>query len=129
MEISEVDKDFVNSSNAVILGTPTYYANMSWQMKKWFDESVDIKLSGKIGAVFATENHIGGGADTALLTLINHMLVKGMLIYSGGAALGNPYIHLGIVAIKNGDEYQKERAKIFGERIANKIVELFGNKN
>ncbi|BDU50428.1 flavodoxin family protein [Haliovirga abyssi] len=127
MSLEELDPNYIKEAKAIIFGTPTYYANISWQMKKWFDESQGYNLEGKLGAVFATENHIGGGADTALLTLINHLMVKGMLIYSGGSALGNPYIHLGVVAIKDGDDYQKERAKIFGNRIARKTLELFGN--
>lgn len=126
MNIKEVDYEFLKESKAVIFGTPTYYASFSWEMKKWFDESKGCDLEGKLGAVFATENHIGGGADVALLSLIGNMLVKGMVIYSGGSALGQPYIHMGAVAIKDGDEFQKDRAQIFGNRIANKAVELFG---
>ena len=125
MGIDEVDYEFLKEAKAVIFGTSTYYANVSWQIKKWFDESFGCNLEGKIGAVFATEDYLGGGADTVLMTLIGHMMVKGMLIYSGGSALGQPYIHMGIVTIKDGDEGQKQRAKIFGERIGKKVLELF----
>ncbi|MGD9679001.1 MAG: flavodoxin family protein [Vulcanibacillus sp.] len=126
MSIDNVDYDYINNSDAVIFGCPTYYANLSWQIKKWFDEdSKACKLGGKLGAAFATENTIGGGADFALLTLAGHMLVKGMLIYSGGTAEGHPITHYGIVCIKNGDEEQKKRARIFGKRIAMKAIELF----
>lgn len=31
------DTDFLEESRAVLFGTPVYYANMCWQMKKWFD--------------------------------------------------------------------------------------------
>lgn len=127
MRIDEVDYEFVKESKAVIFGTCTYYANISWQIKKWFDESWGCNLEGKIGAVFATEDYLGGGADIALITLIGHMMVKGMLLYSGGSSLGQPYIHMGIVTIKDGDENQKDRAKIFGERIGKKVSELFGH--
>jgi len=125
MRLDEVDYDFLKESRAVIFGTSTYYANVSWQIKKWFDESWGYNLEGKIGAVFATEDYLGGGADTALLTLIGHLMVKGMLVYSGGSALGQPYIHMGIVTIKDGDEGQKDRALIFGERVGKKALELF----
>ncbi len=125
IDVENVDYEYLMTSKAVIFGTPTYIANMAWQMKKWFDESVKYSLEGKIGAAFATENYLGGGADTALLTIINHMMARGMLVYSGGTALGQPYIHLGAVALKSGDEMQRERAKIFGRRIAEKTKELF----
>ena len=125
MSIDEADSVFISEAHAVVFGTPTYYANISWQMKKWFDESRNYKLEGKLGAAFATEDYIGGGADVAIQTLVSHMMVKGMLVYSGCSALGHPYIHLGAVMIKSGDDSQKERAKIFGQRIAKKAKDLF----
>jgi NAD(P)H dehydrogenase (quinone) len=129
-----LDTDFVNASRAVILGTPTYVANMSWQMKKWFDTNWDCKLAGKLGAAFATANCLHGGADIAILDVINHMLVKGMLAYSSGVEYGRPFIHLGPVALRDELEEKKDLFVLFGKRIAAKATELFGespeqNKN
>lgn len=120
----EIDYKFIEESKSVVIGTPTYYANLSWQVKNWIDES-KCNLEGKLGACFATENVLGGGADIALLNLVGAMLTKGMIVYSGGAALDKPYTHLGAVCIKEGNEEQKTRAKIFGNRIANKALQLF----
>lgn len=125
MSITDVDDEFINDSKAVILGCPTYYGDFSWQIKKWFDEYKGCKLNDKLGATFATENFLGGGADFALLTLVGHMLVRGMVVYSGGAAEGKPFTHFGAVAIKNGDEEQRNRARIFGLRVAKKTIELY----
>ena len=127
MSVEEVDDSFVESSNAVILGCPTHRGSLSWQMKKWI-ETTKLKLAGKIGSVFVTENYIGGGADLAEIVLIAHLLVLGMLVYSGGTSGGQPFTHYGAVAIKDGDDAQRERAKIFGERIARKTQELFAGK-
>ena len=56
------DMDFIKDSKAVIFGTPTYYANMCWQMKKWFDtRGAQYGFGGKIGSAFATENSPNGG--------------------------------------------------------------------
>ncbi len=93
-------------------------------MKKWI-ETTKLRLAGKVGSVFVTEGYIGGGADFAEMGLIAHLLVLGMLVYSGGTSWGQPFIHYGAVAIKDGDEAQRERARIFGERIARKTQELF----
>ena len=123
--IDNIDYKYINESKAVVFGTPTYYANTCWQIKKWFDESWSCNLSGKIGGVFATADFPQGGADTAIQTIISHLMVKGMLVYSGGSALGNPYIHLGPVALKENFEESKEMFNIFGKRIAEKSVELF----
>lgn len=125
MSIDNIDTTFVNESSAVIFGCPTYCGTYSWQMKKFLDTSGMINLKGKLGGVFITENYIGGGADIAELSLMGCLLVRSMLVYSGGVMEGNPPTHLGAVLIKDGDEFQIERAKIFAQRIAKKALELF----
>ena len=122
---SQIDKDFINASDGVIFGTPTYYANISWELKKWIDESTGYNLEGKIGAVFSTANSIAGGADIALLTIVNHLLVKGMMVYSGGVAFGKPKTHIGYVHINEISENEDENARIFGKRIADKVKKTF----
>lgn len=125
---NEIDRDFISASSAVIFGTPTYCANMCWQLKKWFDEDRKCKLAGKLGAAFATANCLHGGADLALTAIIDHILVKGMLAYSTGTGSGQPYIHLGPVALRDSLEEKKDLFTLFGKRIAEKTAELFGPK-
>jgi NAD(P)H dehydrogenase (quinone) len=122
-----IDHDFIEASRAVIFGTPTYVANMCWQLKKWFDTDWNCNLAGKIGAAFATANVISGGADVAILSVINHLLVKGMLAYSSGAGCGRPFIHLGPIAIRGELGAKKDVFVLFGKRIAEKSMELFEN--
>ena len=125
MNLNEIDKEFIDASNGIIFGTPTYYANMSWKMKKWIDESSSFNLEGKLGAAFSTANSIAGGSDIALLAILNHLMVKGMLVYSGGVAFGKPKTHLGYVHINEIIENEDENARIFGERIAKKVSQIF----
>lgn len=124
-DLDNIDYDYIKESKAVVFGTPTYYANTCWQMKKWFDESWGCNLEGKIGAVYGTADYVQGGVANAMLTIINHLIVKGMLVYSGGSALGQPYLHLGAVATKDRYEESKKEFEIFGKRIAKKVIELF----
>jgi len=125
MSIEEADNEFLTEAKTIIFGSPTIAGTFSWQIKQWLDTSSNVKCGGKIGAVFATANYVGGGAEVAELAMIGELLVKGMLVYSSGVAEGQPFIHYGPVCIKDGDEGQKERAMIFGERIAKKTVEVF----
>ena len=78
------DKEFIRESKAVVFGTPTYYANICWQMKQWLDtRGVTYQLGGKLGSAFATENNPnGGGAELAIMTMYSHLLVYGMLVLS-----------------------------------------------
>ncbi len=125
--LDDVDYDYLQKSDAVIFGSPTYYANTCWQLKKWFDElsSHKVNLEGKIGGVFVSAQYVQGGADIAALTIIQHMIVKGMLVYSGGCALGKPYIHIAPVAINGNDKINNNMCDVFGKRIAQKAKELF----
>lgn len=125
-DIRKVDLDFLEASCAVVFGTPTYYANTCWQIKKWFDASHSIRLAGKLGAAFATADYAVGGADIAIQSLVTHMMVKGMLVYSGGSALGQPFIHLGAVALKPQLEESRPLFRTFGRRIAEQALRLTG---
>lgn len=125
--LENVDACYVKESSCVLLGSPTYLANMAWQMKQWLDE-LPFKLGGKLGGAFATANYPQGGSEVAVLTLLQHMLAKGMMVYSTGTYLGHPYMHLGPVAFKENFEESKEMFHIFGKRMAQKGMELFGHQ-
>lgn len=121
------DKDFILESKAIIFGTPVYYANICWQLKKWFDtRGKSYQLGGKIGSAFATENSPnGGGAELAIMTIYNHLLVYGMLVYSSGVEYGRPPIHIGPTVVKDQMRDREANCRLFGHRIAAKIHELF----
>lgn len=120
------DQQYIESCDAIIFGTPTYYANMCWQIKQWFDTKHHYNLSGKLGSAFSTENSPnGGGGELAIMTLVNHMLVKGMLIYSSGAGCGRPFIHIGPTVVREGMEEKKELCRLYGRRIGQQAHRLF----
>lgn len=123
INVASPDDAFLNESKAILFGCPTYSGSLSWQLKKYLD-TIPVALKGKLGSAFATENHIGGGADFAELTIIGALLVRGMVVYTGGA-MEPPATHFGAVAIKAGTDEQVERAKAFMGKIAAKAKELF----
>lgn len=60
--------------------------------------------------------------------MLGMLLVKGMIVYSGGSAHGQPFIHHGPVALDavgNHYEESKQMFEIFGQRFAEKAKELF----
>ncbi|OUO79650.1 flavodoxin [Blautia sp. An249] len=123
-----MDVEYINSCKGVIFGTPTYLASTCWKMKKWFEEdSQGISLAGKLGGVYATAHYAQGGGDIAIVTLIGHMLVKGMMVYSGGSSQGKPFIHLGPVALDAVEGHYEEAKgmfEIFGERFAGQAEKI-----
>ena len=126
MDIREdgVDMGFLEQSDAVIFGTPVYFTSMSWELKKWFDHSFKVDLRGKLGAVFVTAQSPIGGTDTAIMETMRHMLLKGMLVFSGTGAGHN--FQIGAVGMARDMEASTEQFEDFGECVVQTALELFG---
>lgn len=103
---SEVDTEFVKECKGVVFGCPTYAGLLlTSAFYTWMEKNAGgLNLAGKLGGVFATEQYIHGGADLTMNALLIHLLVYGMMIYSGGASCGKPVIHMG-----TGRSQPKER--------------------
>ncbi len=125
--IDAVDEAYAKESKCIILGTPVYAASTSAAMKTWIETSLfkTCQTAGKLGGAFATVGYLHGGAELAIRTILDHLMVYGMLTYSSGAAEGAPVIHLGPVALGSDISEYEELFTIYGKRMANKAVELF----
>lgn len=121
----EVDADFLRLSDAVVFGTPVYFTSMSWELKKWFDHSFRIDLSGKLGAAFVTAQSPAGGVDSAIMEVLRHMLVKGMLVFSGTEESQRRF-QIGAVGLAKDVEQFAGEFEAFGESVARTAVKLFG---
>lgn len=121
----EADLDFLAQSEAVIFGTPVYFSSMSWELKRWFDHSFRIDLKGKLGAAFVTAQSPTGGVDTAIMEILRHMLVKGMLVFSGTGQSAAHKFQIGAVGV--GKEVEKFAGEFeeFGESVAQTAIKLF----
>ncbi len=91
--------------DGIIVGSPTYYGTLAAPVKKMFDESVAFhgKLDGKIGAAFSTSANLAGGNETTILSILEAMLIHGMIIQ--GDFKGD---HYGPVAV-GGVDYRSEQ--------------------
>ena len=69
--------------------------------------------------------NVHGGGTMAIQFILDHLMVFGMLVYSGGSALGRPIIHLGPVALENELEKTEDIFRTYGRRMAAKTVEVF----
>ena len=122
-----IDGEFLKDSKCVVFGTPTYLANMSGAVKAWLDgPSMGYGLAGKLAGAYATADYLHGGGEIAIQTILSHVMVLGMLPYSGGGSQGKPVIHLGPVAFKDKLDELEELFKLYGRRMAEKAAELFG---
>jgi NAD(P)H dehydrogenase (quinone) len=86
-KVEQTSPDDLLAADAVIMGSPTYFGQMSAKLKALIDESIKVhkKLGGKVGAAFTSSGGKASGAETTLLSILQAMLIHGMII-SGNAA-------------------------------------------
>ncbi len=125
MSIDNPDASWIGESSCVIIGTPTYMADLSGKVKQFLEGCGRYGLAGKIGGAFATADYIHGGGDIAIQTILTHMMVFGMMTYSGGGSYGKPVIHLGPVMIKGHEDEFKEVFRTYGQRMAKQTLKVF----
>ena len=67
--IDEADFEYIQQSQLVIFGSPTYMASVTAKMKSWLESNAGkLKLAGKFGGAYATEQYIHGGGETMSLS-------------------------------------------------------------
>lgn len=93
-------------------------------MKVWLEGAGKYNLTGKLGGAFATANYVHGGADIAMQCVLLHLMMTGMMVYSGGGSKGTPVIHLGPVAIGGELEKYEELSEIYGKRFAEQTAAI-----
>lgn len=78
----EVTKDDFLDSAGVIAGSPVYFGVMAADLKRVFDEFVSTrkKMENKVGAAFTTSGDPSGGKETTLISIIQCLLIYGMVI-------------------------------------------------
>jgi len=109
--------------DAVVLGSPTYYGGMAAEVKKLLDESVAFhgQLEGKVGGGFSSSANIGGGNETTIMSILQALLIHGMVVQ--GTAAGD---HYGPVAIGDVDDRAREQCRNLGRRVAALTRKLHG---
>ena len=114
--VENFDTALLPDYDAIVLGSPTYFSNMAWQVKKMIDESIvhyrGGKLKGKVAGVFTSAGTRKDGKDcleTLEVALGHHhkmKMVQGILRVDGE----------GVEEVeKRCVEYGKELAKEIGE--------------
>jgi NAD(P)H dehydrogenase (quinone) len=96
---------------------------MAAQLKQILDEFVGIrkKMENKIGAAFATSGDPTGGKETTMMSIIQAMLIYGMII------VGDPLSatgHYGTACVGAPDDRARENGRKLGRRVAELTLKL-----
>ena len=123
-DVKTVDKttlEDLRKADGIIMGSPTYYGQMSAKLKALIDESVKIhgNLGGKVGAAFTSSGGTATGAETTILSMLQAMLVHGMIVQ--GRADNK---HYGAAAVGSPRKRELEHCKELGKRAAILVKKL-----
>jgi NAD(P)H dehydrogenase (quinone) len=121
--VHEVPVEKLLDYDAIVIGSPTYYGTMAGPIKQWLDESVAFhgKLRGKVGGAFTSSGNIAGGGETTILSILQGLLIHGMVVQ--GSPKGD---HYGPVAIGKVDDRARTEARDHGKMLAELAVKLHG---
>jgi NAD(P)H dehydrogenase (quinone) len=93
--VGDVATDDLLSSDAVIVGSPVYFGNMSGEVKTFFDNWLlkfgvfsEFKMRNKVGGAFTTGAAMSNGKELTMLSILEAMLVNQMIVIGGGGAFG-----------------------------------------
>ena len=125
--VGKVTADDLFSADAVVVGSPVYWSNMSGEVKTFLDNwqfkfgvFPDFKMKNKIGAAFATGGQISSGKEVTMLTILAAMLGNQMIVVSGGGAFGASATTEG--DSPGIDNQELADAKSLGKRVAEVAV-------
>lgn len=124
-KIEDANVDDLLEPDGIIIGSPTYFAATTAEVKRFIDDSIKHfgKLEGKAGAAFSSSGDLGGGSETAILDILRAFLVHGMIVQ--GCTSGG---HYGPVSVGAPDKGREEVCKAFGARFANLVKRLAKSK-
>lgn len=116
-KFEEATLEDLTGADGIVLGAPTYFGTLSGEMKGFIDRSVRIRgrLEDKIGAAFTSSGSPTGGNETTLISIIEAMLIHGMVIVGDPLETGG---HYGAVAVGAPDASALIACRKLGERVA-----------
>ncbi len=115
--VAQATLEDVENAAGCIMGSYTSYGILAGRLKSFLDKTFKIhgRLEGKVGGAFASSGGVGGGNETTVISILQAMLVHGMVIQ--GQA-NSP--HFGPVAIDERPDEPKTLAacRALGQRVA-----------
>lgn len=121
-KVDDATSEDLLAAEGIVFGAPTYFGSLSAEMKSFIDKSVRIRgrLESKVGAAFTSSGSLSGGNETTLISIIEAMLIHGMIIVGDPIETGG---HYGAVAVGAPDAEALMACRKIGERVA-KLTKL-----
>ena len=109
------------TADGIIMGSPTYFGQMSAKLKALIDQSIEVHkdLTGKVGGAFTSSGGTASGGETTLLSILHAMLIHGMVLQ--GRADDK---HYGVAVTGAPKKRDLAECEKLGERIAALVLKL-----
>jgi NAD(P)H dehydrogenase (quinone) len=109
------------AADGIIMGSPTYFGQMSAKLKALIDESVKVhkQLTGKVGGAFTSSGGTASGGETTLLSIVQAMLIHGMIVQ--GRADDK---HYGVAVTGAPKKRDLAECEKLGQRVATLVLKL-----
>jgi NAD(P)H dehydrogenase (quinone) len=119
----DVTRDEFAAADGLIAGSPVYFGTMAAELKQVLDDFVGVrrKMENKIGAAFATAGDASGGKETTMMSIIQALLIYGMII------VGDPLSatgHYGTSCVGAPDQKTAENGRQLGRRVAETVKKM-----
>jgi NAD(P)H dehydrogenase (quinone) len=119
--VENTNLDELCDADGIIMGSPTYFGQMTGKLKTFIDQSAKVyqKLEGKVGAAFTSASGTATGAETTLLSIIEALLIHGMIVQGRSGDK-----HYGSTAVGAPQPKDIESCKNLGKRVADLVLKL-----
>jgi NAD(P)H dehydrogenase (quinone) len=122
-KVGDVTAEVLLTSDALVVGSPVYWSNMSGEVKAFFDRwqfefgiFPEFKMRNKVGGAFATGGQVSSGKEVTMVTILAAMLGNQMIVVSDGGAFGASATTEGESPGINATE--RAGARALGKRVA-----------
>ena len=113
-DVGKFDISLLPNYDSIVLGSPTYFSNVAWQVKKVIDESIvhygGEKLKGKVAGIFTSAGTSTNGKDCLKMLEVALGFHHGMKVVPGILRVDG-----------ESDKEVEKRCQEYGKRLVKEI--------
>jgi NAD(P)H dehydrogenase (quinone) len=127
--VAEATADDLMWCDGVAAGSPTHMGTIAWEMKRWWDVTVQPlwpKTEGKIGCAFTSSGGLAGGGELTCLALQIVLMNYGLLVFGipDYVAPGQTLHYGAICAGRPRNDGDREACRRLGRRLSEWVQTL-----
>lgn len=131
--VADAVADDVLWCDGIALGSPTNMGSVAWEMKRFWDETMQphwADIDGRFGCTFSTQGGWGGGAELTCHTLQTILMNYGFLVFGVTDYIAKGFtLHYGAtVAGEPREDREIEACRRLGQRLAEWVAVYFDGK-